>query len=72
MRKAYLEWDTLWIIDELFWIAYETRDYKERPAPNEIFISHDMSERHSTSISEIKELWETQVPLWFYNMSVLD
>ena len=54
MRKAYLEWDTLWIINARQRIAYETRQYDSHPMPNEVFIAHDMSDRHSTAYLEMQ------------------
>lgn len=74
MRKAYKEngdLPTLWIINEEFRIAIECdyyNDYNKAPAPNERCITHYMSERHSTSVIEIKSAWQTPLPVWFYDV----
>lgn len=74
MRRAYKEWGdlpTLWIIDEDLWIAIECdvhRDWTHRPSSNERCITHDMDDRHPTSIIELKEWWQVPIPLWFYNV----
>ena len=52
--EAYLENDTLWIVDKKNYTAYETREYNNTPLPNEIFISHDMHQRHPTAIMDIE------------------
>lgn len=56
MRRAYIDWDILRIVDELFNITYKTWDW--------LFEVHD-----SIDVSKLKE---TQVPLWFYNMGEND
>ncbi len=66
--NCYMQDDTLWIIDKASNIAYETRNYEDYIPANGIFIGHDMSDWHSTSILEI-EMWEQVIiPTWFFDI----
>ena len=51
-RQAYKEGDTLWIVNEKEYTAYETTE--RQPGPNDIFICHDMMYRHGTALLEKK------------------
>lgn len=64
--KAYYENKTVRIINENDHIAYETT--QEKPWPNGVFIAHDMSYWHSTSVIELKENWQKPIPVWFWDI----
>ena len=61
----YLDWDTLWIVDESNRVAYETRQYDDWVPANGVFITHDMADWHATSLLELKDSAKiVTVPDW--------
>lgn len=69
-RVSYLEDDTLWIVNESQRIAFETRQYEDWVTPNWIFISHDLSDRHGTSLIELKKnATIVETPERFYSIT---
>ena len=51
----YLDDYTLWIVYEKNNVAYETRQYRDWVPTNGIFITHNMSDWHATSLLELKD-----------------